>query len=819
MQTIWQDLRYGARMLLKKPGFTLLAVLTLSLGIGANTAIFSVVNTVLLKPLPYIDGDRLTLIWQTNPKIEFFANQIPPTVADYVDWQAQNQTLETISLMGSSSVNLTGSGDPQRAGAATVTTNFFELLKVKPRLGAAFASVDEQNLKEKIAVISDNLWQSRFGGDESIIGEKILIDQESYTIVAVMPSGFNFPRQNEMPKLAGIYHQTDIWIPIQLTPEQKADRANHFNTVIGRLKDGVALEQAQADLSAIAKSLEEKYPNNNAGFGVRIVPIREQAVSDIRLALFVLMGSVAFVLLIACANVANLLFVRAAARRKEIAIRLALGANRLRVIRQLLTESLLLSAIGGLCGGLLAPWVIELLIKLAPQNIPLIENVQTDSRVLIFTLTISLLTGIIFGLVPAFQSSDIKLNEALKAESKSAGGNLRHRRLRKLIVISEIALSMILLIGAGLMLKSFAKLLNVNTGFNASQVITFNPAISAKKYTTDEARLAINQQILESVKEVQGVKAVAAASNLPLSGSENMGGFYIEGKPVENPDQSTMVDRRAVTPSYFSTIGIPLVQGRDFNEFDRAGSPGVVIVSEGFARRYLADEEVLGKRLKMGSANSNRPYLTIVGVVGDVKHSTITEPARPHVYYPFMQRPQLGMSFVINADSNWQTLVPLIREAIWKGDKDIPVDSIKPLAQLVDESISRKRFQMILLGFFASLALALAGIGIYGVMASAVAQRAQEIGIRQALGAKPSDVMKLIFRDGLFITLSGVAFGLMGALALTRLMTALVFEVKVTDPIVYFAVTLILTGVALVACLVPARRAIKVNPMIALRNE
>ncbi len=818
MQTFWQDLRSGARIFTKKPAFTIIAVLSLALGIGANTALFSVVNTLLLKPLPYLNGERLVMVWQTNPKIEFFANQIPPTVADYYDWQEQNQVFDSLALFGSGTKNLTGNGDPVIIGAANVTANFFELMGVHPESGTGFPPDADQPSTEKVVVISHNLWQNRFGSAD-MIGEKILLNQESYAVVGVMPAGFNFPRAAEMPKHTGTFKQTDLWIPARFTPEQKRDRNNHFNTVIARLKPNVTLEQAQTEMSTIAANLEKQYADNNEGFGIRLVPFREQFVGDVKLALLVLMGAVGFVLLIACANVANLLFARSSARQKEIAVRAALGASRSRVIRQLLTESLLLALLGGLLGILVAPWVVSLLVALAPQNIPLLNEIKTDPTVLSFTFITSLLTGVSFGLAPAFQTSKLNLNEALKAVSKAATQSAQRSRMRQTIVIAEIALSLVLLVGAGLTIKSFVRILRVDTGFQAAQAITFSPAASSKKYVNGEQQVGFTEQVLERVRAIQGVEAVGAVSDLPLSGSENMGGFSVEGKPDEAANKSKMIDRRGVTADYFTAIGIPLVSGRYFNEFDNQKAPGVIIVSEGFARRYLPGENPLGKRVKLGSASSDRPYLTIVGVVGDVKHTTLTDEARPHLYYPYQQRPQLNMAFVVRTPANLNALAPLIREAVWSVDKDSPVENLKPLEQSVIESTSQKRFQMLLLSLFAGLALLLAAIGIYGVISFAVSQRTQEMGIRLALGARPLDLIKMILKDGLWMTGAGVAIGLVFAFALTRLMGALLFEVSATDPTIFIAVSLILTGVALVACLVPARRATKVDPMVALRYE
>jgi putative ABC transport system permease protein len=818
MQTFLQDLRYGARMLARKPGFTLIAVLTLALGIGANTAIFSVVNTLLLRPLPYTSGERLVMVWQTNPKIEFFANEIPPTVADYYDWQEQNQVFDGLTLFGSGSKNLTGSGEPVKIGAANVTANFFELMGVHPELGSGFSANDDQPAGEKIVAISHNLWQSRFGGT-AIIGETIVLDQESYRVVGVMPTGFNFPRAAEMPKHVGAFKQTDLWIPTRFTAQQKTDRANHFNTVIARLKSGVTLEQAQTEMSTIAANLEKQYADNNEGFGVKLVPFREQFVGNIRLALLVLMGAVGFVLLIACANVANLLFARSSARQKEIAVRAALGAGRGRIIRQLLTESLLLAALGGLLGILVTPWVISLLVALAPQNIPLLGEIKTDGSVLIFTFATSLFTSVIFGLAPAFQTSRLNLTEALKADSKAAVGNAHRNRARNAMVIAEIALSLVLLVGAGLAIKSFIRLINVDAGFKPTQVITFNPAPSFTKYKNDPQPTAFTQRVLEQVRAIPGVEAAGAVSDLPLSGSENMGGFSVEGKPEDAANKSKMIDRRGVTSGYFEAIGIPLISGRYFNEFDKTGSSGVIIVSESFARRYLPGEDPLGKRVKLGSASSDRPYLTIVGVVGDVKHTTLVDEARPHLYYPYLQRPQLTMGFVVRSPLNLGTLAPLIREAVWSVDRDAPVENLKPLEQSIIEATAQKRFQMLLLTLFAGLALLLASVGIYGVMSYAVSQRTQELGIRLALGARPGDLMRMILKDGLLVTAGGVAIGIISALALTRVMQALLFEVSATDPLIFILVAVILTGVALVACLAPARRATKVDPMVALRYE
>jgi putative ABC transport system permease protein len=798
MGGFWQDMKYGMRMLMKRRGFTAIAILTLALGIGANTAIFSVINAVLLSPLPFENAERLVRVGGRDLRKpgELPGSFSPP---DFYDWRARNTVFEEIAAIDGWSPSLTGAGEPERIQAAKVSANFFSVLKVNPAAGRAFLPDEERRGNHYVVVLSHALWQRRFGGDPSIINQQIELTGEKLTVVGIMPPDF------QMPRLMGYdYDEPELWIPFAPDLKNWSRSGRSVDAAIGRLKPNVSVEQAQSELDSIGQQLQEQYPKMNANAGVKVVSFYEQLVGATRPALFVFVAAVGFVLLIACANVANLLLARSATRGKEIAIRTALGAARARIVRQLLTESVLLASIGGALGLLLAMWATDLLLALSAGAIPRIEGARLNGRVLLFTLLISTLTGIFFGLAPALNASKPDLNETLKEggrTSASAGGR---GRMRSLLVVSEIALSLVLLVGAGLLIKSFVRLQSVDPGFDTQNVLTMTAFLNGKKYPQDEQHPVFFDEVVERAQALPGVEHVGLVSNLPISGNFDRRPIYPEGQLVaEGEAQDT--EEYMVNAGYFGALRIPLREGRLFNAEDKADSPLVVIIGESTARRFWPNESPVGKRVKMGS--DNNPWLNIVGVVGDVRHYGLDKPANLQVYVPHRQRPSQQMTIVVRSTVGAD------------GGLDQPVYDIKPMEQYVAESIAEKRFSMLLVAIFAGVALVLAIVGIYGVMSYTVSQRTREIGLRMALGAQGRDILKLVVGQGLLLTLVGVATGLGLAFAVTRAMSSLLFGVSAADPLIFSAVAVLLTSVALFACYLPARRAARVDPMEALRYE
>ncbi len=820
MESILQDIRYSVRSLIKTPGFTSVAVIVLALGIGANTAIFTVVNAVLLRPLPYPDSDRLVMLWETNPRFQIGVDTLPVTHGNFMDWREQNSVFEYVSALGVGRWNLTGSGEPERISGASVSPNFFRLMGTEPKLGRAFRDDEEKPGAGKVVVISHSLWQRRFAGEPGVIGKPMTLDGESYTVIGVAPEGFQFPRAKDLPYFVAVATQTDVWRPMTLGDDfVNKSRANHQLSVMAKLKRGVTREQAQTEMTAIAERLERSYPDSNQGIGVKVVPLNEQVVGNVRPALWVLMGAVALVLLIACANVANLLLARSSARQKEIAIRTALGASRSRVVRQLLTEALLLSMTAAVTGTLLSLWGIKAMLSLSRETLPRAYEISVDLRVLGFTVVIALLTSVLFGLTPALQASKINLSESLKEGSRGLAGGRHSNHVRSAMVISEVALSLVLLIGAGLMIKSLSSLLKVDPGFKPNDTLTMQIALLGSKYPAASQQIAFFRDVTHRVETLPGVQSVGLISSAPLSGGVYAGGFSIEGRVATSETDDLVADRRMVSPEYFNALGIPLLKGRGFTDRDDKAATGVAIVSQSWARRFLPNEEPLDKRIKLGGRDSTRPWLSIVGIAGDVRDTALESDARPCVYLPYPQFPSSSMTLVVRAAFDPKPLMPAIRDEVWAVDKDQPVTEVKTMDQYVADSVSPRRLNATLLAIFASLALVLASVGIYGVMAYSVTQRTHEIGIRVALGAQSSDVIKLVVGHGMALVVVGVMIGLAGALALTRVMTSLLFGVSATDPITFAGVSVLLVAIALLASYIPARRATKVDPMIALRCE
>jgi putative ABC transport system permease protein len=804
MESIVKDIRYGIRSLLKHPGFAAVAVITLALGIGANTAIFSVVNAVLLRPLPFDDPERLVWVWDTAPQLA----TIPTSLPDFLGWKQQNRSFEHLAAYQSGSMFIDAGDGTTDTPVGLVTPELFSVFHVSPILGRTFT--DEETLpgRFRVAVLSHSMWQNRFGSDPNVFNRTLQLNGATYQIIGVMPAGFSYPDRAE------------LWRPLPIDPA-KLDPGPHYLNVVGRLKPGVPLAQAQADMSTIAARLSEQYKEKNAGHGVKLERLTNVVVGDIGLALYVLLGAVGFVLLIACANLANLMLARVGARQKEIALRTALGASRLRIVRQLLIESIMLAIVGGLVGLLLAFWTVSWLVSLGADTIPRVHEISVDPRVAGFTLLVSVITGVLFGLAPAIQVSRPDLTDALKESGRTTAGH-RRNRLRSALVVSEVALSLVLLVGAGLMIRSFAKLNQVDPGFKLAQVMTLGVAILRAKYPEDQHVAQVYSQILERAANTPGVLSAGAISDLPLMGSNTSDSFIIEGRPPIPKEAEPSTEYHVVTPRYFESMGIPLLSGRDVADTDTRQSPNVVVINDAFARRHFAGENPLGHRLRL--QGQERDPLLIVGVAGNVRQLGLDQQPPPEVFVPFLQDPlsttyQRSMTIVARTKSDPGAMAGSLRAAVTSVDKALPVYALKPMNEYLRDSLARRRFNLILLSVFSGVALALAAVGIYGVISYGVTQRTHEMGIRMALGAKPRDVLTLVVRQAMLLALGGVGIGLIASLALTRLMKSLLFSVSVTDPMTFVAIALLMTLIALLACLIPARRATKVDPLVALRYE
>jgi putative ABC transport system permease protein len=825
MGKLWQDVRFGARMLIKSPGFALVTILALALGIGANSAIFSVVNGILLRPLPYKNAARLVFLSEWSQQVPNMSVSYP----NFQDWRAQNHSFDELAAFRSNGFVLTGAGEPERLTVREVSQSFFPALGVEPAQGRNFTPEEDRTGGDKTVLLSHGLWQRRFGGDPSIIGKTLTLNNDGYTVVGILPQTFEW----QSP--------VDIYVPIGLRADRMTDRDSHPGIyLVGLLKQGVTVEQARADMKSITDRLSQEYPKTNTGTAFTLDTLQNTATQSIRSSLIVLMAAVVFVLLIACANVANLLLARAASRGREIAIRTALGAGRGRIIRQLLTESLLLSLLGGGLGLLLATWGVDLLLASVANSVPnlLLANVRLDWRVLVFTLGAAVVTGLLFGLAPAIQISKSNLNESLKEGGRGGSEGGARQRIRSFLVVAEVAISLLLLVGAGLLVKSFMNLRQADLGFDPSRVLTMRIALPEARYKENGQIENFYHALLQRVSSLPGVESSGLTIGLPMNGGIESG-VTVEGHEAKEVKDVTVAVNLAVSPEYFHTMDIPLVAGRYFNDQDREGQPRVAIIDDMMAARFFPSESPLGKRIHLGGGLNatpaqTPPWMEIVGVVKHVRHYGPSETARVELYRPYFQLPipidspmaqgqpvtiPRGASLAVRSASDPETLTNSIRNAVREIDPDQPIAFVQTMDDIVAQTITPQKFATWMLGLFAAVALLLAALGIYGVMAYSVVQRTHEIGIRMALGAERKDVLRMIVGQGMKLTLIGVAVGLIGSFLVTRAMSDLLYGVKASDPITYGGVAVALSAVALLSCLLPARRATKVDPMIALRYE
>jgi len=805
METLWQDLRYGARQLARSPGFTAVAVLTLALGIGANTAMFSIVHNVLLRPLPYPDPDRIVWFFERQPNLE----RAPFSGADYLDLAQQSRTFEHIVAMRDLNFHLTGHEEPELVRGRVATPNLFGVFGVQPVAGRGFLPGDGAPGAPRVAVLSYGLWQRRFGGDPGAVGRDITLNEQSVTVVGVLPPTF---------RLGGV----ELYLnPRHVVPEvfptmpddPTQNRATHYLAVAGKLKPGVTLAQAQADIDAVIGRIEEEH---RTGHTAQIFPLQEVVVGDVRRPLLILSGAVGLVLLIACANVANLLLARASSRQREIALRTALGAGRWRLVRQMLTESLLLAMTGCALGLLLASWSIAALVAASPPQLPRVSAIQVDRVVLGFAVVVAVLTGLLFGLAPALQAAKTSLTEALKEGARGTGDGTPHSRLRRALIVAEVALSLVLLAGAGLLTRSLVRLLDVDPGFRSNNLVTMAVSFDSAKYSQEGRNLDFVEQLLPRLESIPGVTGVAVANDLPLEGQETTTNPTVEGREPAQPGEQLLIGVHSVNTNYFRALGVPLQHGRFFDQRDAINAPPVVIVNKTAARRLWPDDNPIGKRIRLLGGEE---FAEVVGVVGDIKHNGLTAPPSMDAYVPYAQVPWPYLMIAVRSTMEHGALLSAVRAEVRALDPDMPVFSVRPFQQVLDELLGERRLTLVTLGLFAGLAVLLAAVGLYGVMAYMVTQRTREIGIRLALGARRSDILRLVVGQGTRLALLGVGIGLVGGFALTRFLAGLLFGISATDPLTFAAMAVVLLLVALVACYIPARRATRVDPMVALRYE
>ncbi len=805
MQTLLQDLRYGVRMLMKKPGFTLIVIITLALGIGANTTIFSAAEALILHPFSYSNQDRLVMVYQRKPELKVDRFSMSP--GNLQDLKTNSQTFEQFVTMRVEEFTLTGVDKPEHFEGYKVSAEFFTALGVQPLLGRIFQSGEDTAGREQVVILKNNLWQRRFGADPNIIGQTITLNGKAFNVVGVMPEGFNFP-----------YNGGELWTPNVMSAESSTDRDSYYLRVFGLVKSGISIEQANTEIVGLSQRAQQQFPATNKGIESHIVGLNEDFTRYSRMYLSFLLGAVAFVLLIACANVANILLVRGSTRQKEIGVRMALGASRGRLIQQLLTESILLSLAGGVLGLGFSVWGVAGLAHAIPQSfsqfIPGWDHLAINNWALVFTLLVSLLTGIIFGLMPALQATQINFNDALKESGKGTTGGARNR-LRNVLVVAEVALSLVLLVGAGLLIRSFITILNTDYGIKPDNTISMRIVLPQERYKQREQRINFVEQFLPRVKNLPGVMNVGAVDNLPMGGSNNGSDFQIVGQPPFTKAAQPFVDTRIVTPEYFTAIGTSLHQGRLITPQDTAQSPAVLLINDAFAARYFSGRNPIGERLEFVAGKP----VTIVGIVANVMNDQMDNLAEPMVYQPFAQRAPNSMVLVVRGQADATNLVSAIRQELATLDQGLPLSNIKTLHQTIHERSSPKRVVTFMLGVLAFIALVLAAVGLYAVMSFTVAQRTHEIGIRMALGAQARDIFRLVVGQGIRLVFIGIFIGLIGAFALTRVLAQILYGVTATDPLTFIGVALVLAIAAFLACWIPARRATKVDPMIALRCE
>jgi putative ABC transport system permease protein len=818
LETLLQDIRYGVRGLVKRPGFTIVALVTLALGIGANTAIFSVLNAVVLRPLPYAEPDRLVTVWETGAGND--KRSVAP--ANFVDWRDQNTSFSSLAATFYGNFNLTGDGEPERINGATVTSNLMSTLGVSAQLGRTFQPEDDMHQDQRLVILSDALWQRRFGAAQSVVGRMITIDDSFYDVVGVMPPGFTYPVKSDVWVLGRDRNAVSMTLISQFPQNDwNRERDAHFLGVVGRLKPGATLSQAQADIGGIMRRLERDFPDTNRDLGSNVISLHTHLVGNVKSLLSILLGAVVFVLLIACTNVASLLLARATQREREFAVRRAVGASRWRLIRQLLTESLLLSFTGGAVGLVLAVWIVDLFIKLSPGDIPRLGEANVDPRLLVFTLVVSILTGITFGLWPAWQATAGPLSQSLKEAGSKASEGRHRRRSCNALVVTELALAQVMLVGAGLLIVSYVRVSQTDPGFNSDHVLTAKIAPAARKYPDAQSRSQFYSRVIEQLQALPGVTSVGMVMNLPLSGSSMNRGFRVEGRPDPKPNDNVSMDYQVVSRDYFATMSIPIKRGRGFTGSDGESSQRVIVINEEMAKRFWPHEDPLGKRMAFGDSRKDDSWRTIIGIVGNVRHASLTEDPVPTAFTDYRQDVESWsrMSFVLKTTADPASLTAAVRRSLLAIDPEQPVYGVDPLDTLLSEAIAPRQFAMILIGLLALLALILASSGIYSVIFFSVSERTKEIGIRMALGARPRNVLKMILSQGMSVAVIGIVAGLLMAVAFTRLLTTMLFEVSATDPATFVAVAFILMLVALVASYFPARRAMKVDPLVALRHE
>ncbi|UCC31737.1 MAG: ABC transporter permease [Phycisphaerales bacterium] len=812
MSVFLHDVRFAIRTLLKRPGFAAVIILTLALGIGANTAIFSVLNGVVLRPLQFEDPDELVMVWETSEETGLEREFV--SYPNFTDWKEQNQVFDGVAVFRSTGVTLTGVDEPERIRGAQVSGDFFSLLRTEAAVGRTFRSEDHDVGTEAVVVLGDGLWRRRFGGDTDIIGQSLTLDGKVHTVIGVLPPDFRFP-----VALA----EAELWTPLDLEFMFIENRGAHWLRGVGRLRPDVTVAQAAAEMDTIAGRLERQYPDSNTGRRVNIIPLHEQVVAHARLPLLMLLGAVGLVLLIACANVANLLLARSAGRRGELAIRTAVGAGRLRLVRQLLTESVVLGLAAGSVGVLLAMWGVDALAILVPADFPRTDEIDVDRSVFAFALILTLCTSMVFGLAPALHAAPSNLPASLKESGREAVIVGSRGRLRGALVVSEVALALVLLIGAGLLMRSFQRLMGVDFGFAPENVLTFELSLPPTANQSADEQAELYSQVLGRLESLPTVQSACANTTLPLTGGGIGLTFEIEGRPQPAPDTEPSALYGSISPSYFHTMGIPLIEGRPFNELDTRGRPGVMIINQAMAQRFWPGESPLGHRLSLHqgpfvTGDSNPDSYEIVGVVGDVRRFILEEP-EPCMYVPLRQQTWSFMSFALRSTGNPTSLIRAVRGAVGAVTQEAAPYAFKTLDQYLADTVAQRRFAMLLLGIFAAVALILAAVGIYGTLSYTVAQRTHEIGLRMALGAQRTDLVGMVLKQGLALTASGLVIGLVGALAGTRVLASLLFQINALDPATFVGVPLLLGSVALLACYIPARRATKVDPMVALRCE